>query len=371
MPTLIPIALALILGGTPAKKVYVDSTLNLKFTHPAQWTLKNERAKTTLRVPLKDKKSFATIVITDLGFFESIDKWTEYQADAAKSAGHAVTRQWQEDLMGVPILMTQVRYQDKKSDVTSLSGLLYSRTDRKMYFRVIAPSDEYDAVAADWRSVLETLATIDGTELKIEEAGRVPIKNPKAKPEKGPRKAVSVPLDNPTFKPTKTIVIKPEDLPVPVKAPADSIALTATAGGAEVTFYVPNMWRATWTKDHWTLTHPQLSGSLYLEPASELDSPSAEMRMEQLGATLQESLKTTTKRADSRPHTGKSGLEIRDFSRTGQAASGPAFQLIFSGRKKDVYLVGTYAAADTPGAMTSAKRLIDDLLNRIVVIPKP
>ena len=149
------------LAGMQETVEYRDKDLDIILRYPKEWRVDRKRLFTQFRIPLAD----GTTGIVELYAVEFRQLAIEWQAMVKKvqeDIGRIVERQWQEEILGVPLLLTKIRSSTPNGDQSTFAGLLYSATAKKMNFRVTAPVESADEAEKAWRSVLLTLRTISG-----------------------------------------------------------------------------------------------------------------------------------------------------------------------------------------------------------------
>lgn len=187
------ITAALVLAGltwqtpqAPETATYNNFVLNLAFSYPKSWSVStnNKKETTKMTIPLGGSTK-ATVEIFDAIYGAEPDAWQKVQIDINKQLGREIVRQWQEEILGVPMLFTKVHYYDKGVDTQALTGLLYNRSYKKLLLRMVAPTGSYDAVELDLRNALQSLRTLNGSTLKPETPNR-PVLPEETKPDINP-----------------------------------------------------------------------------------------------------------------------------------------------------------------------------------------
>lgn len=138
-----------------------DRGLGLSFQHPKAWTVKRERLYTNFSIPLSGGKA-AQVQLFSAVFRDKSETWQTLQAEVSQAQGRTVERQWQEELLGVPMLLTRVAYTEGEQPFVAVIGLLYSATAEKMQFRLVAPGAEADTAQQAWWAAMLTLRTTTG-----------------------------------------------------------------------------------------------------------------------------------------------------------------------------------------------------------------
>ncbi|MFZ4506717.1 MAG: hypothetical protein ACOYON_03355 [Fimbriimonas sp.] len=181
------LALSSLSMGQQGLATFTDRDLGLSFQHPKAWVVgKKDKFSTTIMIPLQGTTRQAELVVNVTGFSAPPDLWQTIQLRANEQLQHKVLRQWTQEILGAPLLLTKVEIANDIQPGLRLTGLLYAKANRKLLFRLTAPREQYDQAEYDFLNVLESLRTLDGTALEPEDPSRTPIKETKRTP-KAPR----------------------------------------------------------------------------------------------------------------------------------------------------------------------------------------
>src|SRR5690242_18114511 len=107
------------------KAVFRDDHLGLQFEHPKTWKVRKERNGSVFSIPL-DGGTEATLQLFPAKFNDKADQWQLIQVDINRSLKRTVDKQWQEEYLTVPMLLTRSHYEVNGQTVSALVGLLYS-----------------------------------------------------------------------------------------------------------------------------------------------------------------------------------------------------------------------------------------------------
>jgi hypothetical protein len=88
--------------------------------------------------------------------------WQQLQVDVAANRGDKIVRQWEEEILGVPLLLTRVVREEKGKSYSVWGGLIYSRTPTKLNFRVYSAPEDANETEEEWRKVLLSVRTDTG-----------------------------------------------------------------------------------------------------------------------------------------------------------------------------------------------------------------
>lgn len=161
-----------------ATKPYRDKNLDLTFERPADWQYKKGKYGEEFIIQARDG-SAAVVQIFKTKFRQPTEKWQELQAEVAKQMNRKVSRQWEEQILGVPLLLTKIDFKDAGADNSTVVGLLYTATEEKLNFRVNAPTIVIDEVEEAWRTALMSLRTLSGEMPRRDDPTRPLISNTK------------------------------------------------------------------------------------------------------------------------------------------------------------------------------------------------
>src|SRR3954466_14728017 len=101
---------------TPASDVssYTDTYLGLAFNIPKTWTMvKKTKDMTRYAIPVEGSAMPAELEIIRSPFHSSKEIWQTIQLRTNETLHREVARQWEQDVIQVPILFTQLNWDDK------------------------------------------------------------------------------------------------------------------------------------------------------------------------------------------------------------------------------------------------------------------
>lgn len=155
-------------------KVYDNQTADIKFEYPAAWTLKRDRLYDELTFKVNDKTVIVQLMSTEMDFPK--EEWQSVNREVNQQNNREVIRQWEEELLGVPLLLMRVRDSKPQEPQIILSGLLYGARKQKFLFRLYAPESVAESAEQQWHTVLLSSNTLSG-KLPSE---ALPAENPSA-----------------------------------------------------------------------------------------------------------------------------------------------------------------------------------------------
>ncbi len=226
-------------------KTYSDKGLGLAFDYPGNWIFqrRDKSRPDRFTIPVEGSAGRGELQVIDLDYRATPETFQEAQATMATRLNGTVERQWQIELLGVPLLLTQLRAATPDGDRTTLVGLLYANTPRKFNFRLSAPTKDFDAVNLSWLSVLETVRTTSGALPATE--GTKPIAKPV-----------------PAVREVRTELAPRRPLP-PTRGP---VVAPLRIASSDMALYLPKGWTAAPAGEGvLRLSHPRLSIPLVVQ----------------------------------------------------------------------------------------------------------
>lgn len=358
-------------AAAPQSAIYSNEWIGISLNHPSDWKVTPKKQDAWISIPLKNGTMVAGLNLVAATFQAETEVWQKSQEHINNQLGFEVLRQWQEEILGVPFLLTKVRSgPGKLSSATkaipglpidqpliTLIGLVYSATPRKLMFRLSAPEGGYDDAEFLLRQSLESLRTLDGRLPRPEDPNRKPDPNE------------PVPT-TPVRPPTKTAI---GGGPTPaaggngekVRAPQ---VFETTAATRKIGFYFPNSWTVDKAEDgKLTLANKDLSLQLGLELNSTLDSDPPLRALMKASAESLKRFEKVGKREENVPKPNKAGALIIRVFRTGTATSGNIWSFESVGGSTDFYflLKGGGAGELTP----AVRKALEDLIEALSVEP--
>lgn len=201
MPLLTTLALCLALGtpqDTPKPektKTYKEAEADLLFDYPASWQLRKDKYASIFEFSVNNQQVQIRILKTAGRYPAS--HWQESVKMVEETKGSEVLQQWEEDLLGVPLLMSKFREQSGAQKSIVLVGMLYTKTVQKVSFRVISPESVAEEAEKAWRGALVTIRTVSGDlPVKEDPSSTAPVPTTEVKPATGPTKTVVIKAKN-------------------------------------------------------------------------------------------------------------------------------------------------------------------------------
>lgn len=330
--------------------VFSSPELGLTFQHPDNWQVTTKKGDTRIVIPLPEGGT-AQLSIFPRAFNSDIVTWNAVEKDIAKQQSQTVDSQTQEEIMGVPLLLTRVRYTDNGRAMESLSGLVYSATPRKLLFLLRAPEGDFDKAEEAWRAAMTTLRTLDGKLPTIENPDR------KVTPEEA--KAGSGPPMHVT-----TIT---QDKPKRVSLHKGPVVVQASAAGRKLILRLPSGWSSEKRDDGSVmLRHADLSSPLKVLVLSSLDGDEGRVALDKASAASLAAYSGVRKREDPTPAANAAGAMVATVWRWGADAVGNVEGCDAVGISGDFYWTFSYRGS-LPMPATKDVKLLQELVKTMSV----
>ena len=210
---------------------YTDGDLNVAFEYPKTWSItKRDKRLTEWKVPIDGSTDTGTLQLVRATYRGEPDLWQTIQLRSAEIAKRRVVRQWSQDIIGTPLLCTQLEYELQGIPTTELSALYYRAGAKKMLVRLVTPTSAFDNTKYRLQQVLESLRTIDGSAPKAEDPTQpLPVVGPKPDPVR-PIKVLST-TDKPKFSLGKqSLALRVSERDITLRYPESWTAEAAPSG---------------------------------------------------------------------------------------------------------------------------------------------
>jgi|GEM_PF-1562304 len=293
---------------------YQNLLLLMKFDYPKTWQVTNDKkGDSRFLIPIPNSSDRAVVEISSVSFRGEAEQWQVIEVGNSKTLKQDVERQWDEEILGVKLLLTKVNYTEEGTPKTSETGLLYTFGFNKLMFRITAEPSEFDQVDHDWRKVLQTLRTWDG-EMPTPEDPTKKIERKEVKPGFRADEVAhpQVPHDVHTTKTAK-----------PVQSP---VATTLEFAGKKIDLRIPAEWKVESTKDMgFRLNCSGMEGpvDMVLYPLDGADPP--ELALQKNSAAALNDFASVAFREESLPVTNRAGASVAWILRSGANAKGGLF----------------------------------------------
>lgn len=313
------------------KVVYRDSKLGLQFEYPKSWKVRRDRYSAVFEIPVGTAQ-MATVQLFNAKFKGTVDDWQLVQAEINRSMKRTVDRQWQEDLLGVPLLMTKISYMEGNRPTFAMVGLLYSSYEEKMHFRLSSSAETAEAAESQWRDALLTLRTITGELPGVENPNLPSVKPEPEKP---------------------TTVLKPKEVKKAFVRGTEPATLSSDGTNFRL------LLGRGWSLSDGKLTHPNLKGEILVQAKIGLPEEAGNALLAGAKETLGD-FESVRLREDPKPMEAPSGGLIGRVFRTGTGKGTTIVRGTVVGYCEGVYWVAQYRTSDTD-AYRRDRTLMDDL----------
>ena len=332
--------------------VFTEQYLGLQFTHPAGWKVtKKEKDRTFIAVPVSGSTEPAELVLIRDAYHADKDLFQTIQLRINEKLKREVARQWEQEILGVPMLFTRLNYTQDGIAKSTLVGLFYTRTPLKMHVRLTTRQSDYDNVAYEFLQALETLRTVDG---------KLPTPD-------DPSIKLDAPPKKPTPLPPPPKILDDGSKTNSVVKPTQSQEVTVSE--RKVNLRYPEGWTVVETLGtKVVLKHADLILPLVIELFSTLDSDSPQKAVFKTSSkSLNEYLQVAS-RDDKAGQLNKAGANITSVWRTGKTADGEMATFEGAGAADSFYFLLTYRQTDM-SVYRNERKIIDALVDLLTIEP--
>lgn len=320
-----------------------------QFSYPKEWKLAKSRDHITLTIPYDDVKRTAQIEVYAVTFWSEIQIWQTAQATASKTDKREIVKQWQEEILTVPMLFSRTQWTDKDGEsITADNSLIYAATRRRLAFRVVSKTVDWDRTEANFRTVLQSLKWDGGIPKPLD-------------PSKQEQEYFV-----PEGRSKETIWRIPAKLPVdPVKGDQ---TIEATASGIALLVRFATPWKSE--GQDLGLAHPDVSGAVIVKAYTAAESDPPGKALMKASANSLDAFTKVLKREEKGPLTNRGGSTYGVIWRQGTGKEGPLLSLDAVVSAGDYYVIVHWESND-PKASGRAKDRVFELVNSISVEVKP
>lgn len=251
-----------------------------------------------------DGQTTAELDIFGLAYSGEVDSWMEAQRVTASNQKRSVEKQWQEEILGVPLLLTQTSWVNEGREMVSESGMIYATTQRKFIYRLTSPKSSFDMARYAWRTVLQSLNTDDGVPPRPFDR----TKGPGITEIGGAKRTIWKENDKGSKKPEKLVI--------------GDLAVETMAAGKKTLLRYPTPWTVEKDGNKYVFLHPQVTGKVIIEALSSLDSLPPGRQLIQNSSQSLEGFMKVQKREEPLPAPSKSGMVMTYVYREGQSKDG-------------------------------------------------
>lgn len=338
-----------LIAQTPAATItFSNAELGLSFEHPASWKREDRKVGPVFTYPIAGLAEGARLELYAVAFRDTTENWFRNENLINEQLKRTVERQWQEQILGVPMLMSRIVFTDRGSSRTTLVGLLYAATPSKMNFRLTCATAGFDDAEGAWRKVLESIRPLSGELPKPEDPAAQPPAQPTPRP---------VPAAQPARPPVRL-----EAQPKPARLLLGPVTLDQTVSARPARLRLPAGWSALPSEGAFALTRPGLSGTVRVELLSTIDSPDPDKHFLRLAAMGLEEFESVRRREEPPVRTARSGVRVSVVTREGASGGGSLVLVHAVGAVDPFYWSLTYRTSD-PRSYQSDRRALQELLD--------
>ncbi|HWD40289.1 MAG TPA: hypothetical protein VG944_15680 [Fimbriimonas sp.] len=341
------------------KQIYTDKQLGLSFTHPSTWLLEKPNAPVDKKkrgrkkgkpddtahflLPLAGSSQDAELLVMRAEFSGSKETWQQVQADANKDLNRTVDRQWDQEILGVPLLLTRISYTENGVQKTTLTGLLYNDAPDKLLFRLTGPTGDFDKDQYEFTQAMETLRTTNN---------QLPTEQDPDHPK------VAQPVADPG---AKHVIFSPGAPPKPILAPISTPLVVSTKN---VLLRIPKGWSASHIDGNTLqLSNAGLPYAVDVKVFSVLDSDPPMTALVKASAVSLNDFTTVSSRQDTAAAPNQANCVVSSVWREGSGAKGNIISYEAIGKSGDFYFLAT--CRPIPGPSASAQRkLLQELIGQ-------
>ncbi|MEZ0327517.1 MAG: hypothetical protein ACAH95_16585 [Fimbriimonas sp.] len=352
----IALAAAALLTLAPRQEpsVFTEPFVGLQFTHPATWKVsKKAKDRTYISIPVQGSTEAAELQIIRTDYHADKEIFQAVQLRINEQLRRQVVKQWEQEILGVPMLYTRINFVDKGVATSVLTGLFNTQTSLKMLVRLTAREADYDAVSYEFHQAMETLRTTDGKLPKADDPG--------VKLDPAPKKPVAIPP------PPK--VLDGDKKPVEAVKPTQSTE--ATVSLRKVKLLYPEGWTVDEVQGNkLVMKHPEVRDPLVIELYSTLDSDPPQRALFKSSTTSLGLFTQVSAREDKAATANKAGAMITSVWRTGKTEKGDLASYEAAGASGEYYFLTSYKQTDLALYKTERK-VIEAMIDLLTIEPMP
>lgn len=311
-------------------RVFEESLVGYAFEYPEKWTLKKDVGVSTIEIPLPGgARAIAELSVDQVR--SSAVQWQEGQAQIARVRSQEVERQWQDEVLSLPVLLTRIKAGDEKH----LLGLLYTERLDKLTFRLTMPADQSEVAEAAWLEAFRSLRVLYG------ETGQAQVTAPRAVP----------------------------DVDWTETGMPDGIRTVVDHAGDKASIETPQGWTVTEQDGYLRLASQGLRGTMTLTLHTGTVQDSRKALKDEVTRTL-DVFKNVTVRSDLPERRTRNLVWLNVVERQGSSTVGEIVRLHATGYLGGHYWLLEYRAASLEFAKNDRQKVLD-LLEYLVIAPPP
>lgn len=153
-------AVAAALMAQASTKEWTNPTTDIKLKYPSAWAMRRDKYVDELKFEISGKTVRVELTGIEMNFPPA--HWQDVMREINTNNNRTVLRQWEEELLGVPVILTRVRDTSKSEAEITVTGLLMSVRPQKFMYRLYAPEGVADEAEKQWSAVLLTADSVSG-----------------------------------------------------------------------------------------------------------------------------------------------------------------------------------------------------------------
>ncbi|MEQ1935816.1 MAG: hypothetical protein ABL962_18320, partial [Fimbriimonadaceae bacterium] len=307
----------------PETIVFTQKQTSLTLTYPKAWKVTNSKNNVKFEFPISESDQIATVEIWPAEFSGTTEIWEATQSGIVNQMKQTLVKQWQEEILAVPMLLTRSSYKKNEIDFTTDSAMIYGPSFWKFLYRLTARHDVFDKAEYQWRLVLQSLRPVEGGVLTPFDPNRKALNSERGK---GGVKTV-LGAEPRNVKPAK-VVLGEQSRP-------------AVAGGKTVQVRFPKDWSVEEKEGLLEFSRSGL-GSVQVTIQNTVDSPAPNKAFARAGSQSLGLFSKVDSRAESLPTWSKGGMQVAYLWRTGSSTDGYLATLNSVGSLGDFYWLANW-----------------------------
>ncbi|MCB0826604.1 MAG: hypothetical protein KDC26_10470 [Armatimonadetes bacterium] len=335
MPITALLVASVLLSPQQETREFKDKDMDLAFQYPREWKVKKISFGQAFEFTVDEQPCEVRLINMDMEY--PADLWQKSVSDIAVNRNQIVERQWEEELLGVPLLLSRLFDETSGNPTTTLVGLLFANTKNKLNFRVEAPTPVFPRAEQMWRDVLATARPL---------SGQLPGQAGTKPPETGTN------TTHTNTKEPKTVVIGgKENTTVEYKTAPTRLLVDETS---KIYGYFPEGWTIEGAK----ASHRGVTGTIEVTAGTGAKETARKLWLSLAGRRLGE-MDSVTIRKDKSNVINLAGYETFSVWRKGPSEGQEIAHFVASGWKDGLYWVFTWdgSGAELDAALPTLEEL--------------
>jgi hypothetical protein len=286
----------------------------------------------------------ADLLVMSASFSGAKETWQTAQVDVNADLKRTVDRQWEQEILGVPMLLTRITFSENGTSKTTLTGLLYDDSANKLLFRLTGPTSDFDKAQYQFTEAMQTLRTTNNA-------------LPTAQDPDHPGAPIA-----PVDRDLKHVLYAPLPPPKPILAP---VAIPLVVSTKNVILRVPRGWSARNVSGaEFELRSIDLPYPIKVHVYSVLDSDPPAIALSKASAESLADFTTVATRHDSPIENNLADCLVTSVFRDGSSAKGRLMSYNALGKSGDFYFIAS-ATPRPDDTVESQKKTLARLLEYV------